>query len=320
MLLGLIWLIGLTYQCGGTMGERIIQLASNLSDLSDKKLKGLFKRGFASEKLDGVWMAATCVNGDIEFLSSTLEKYISFKGTELEETIRTLHIRGWTNFVLIGEVFKEGMAQQVISGIARTETKAHADALEFHVHDMLQIDDWVLGHSQVPYAMRLEQLTTLLGDLPNASLKVIPQTVITSKEEFISFSKAIKLQGGEGACYREEDAEWQSGNRGTNLIRDKQKITYDLVVTGVKDVEEGERGGLKGVITVRWRAFGKLDNPALDIPIRGMSHAELRAWDADNSLIVGKVVEVEAMTFTNLGMLREPRYKFIREDKEYGDL
>lgn len=303
------------------MGERIIQLATNLDKLSPKRLEKLFKRGFASEKLDGVWMAATCIDGNVEFLSSTLEKYISFKGTELEETINAIHVRGWTNFVLIGEVYKEGVEQQVISGIARTEVEGHADALEFHVHDFLQIDDWVRGLSQVPYAMRLEQMEVIIDkDLRNASLKVIPQTFITSQQEFISFSKAIKLQGGEGACYREEDAEWESGNRGTNLIRDKQKITVDLVVTGVKDVEEGDKGGLKGVITCRWRAFGKLDNPIVDIPIRGMSHAELRAWDADNSLIVGKVVEVEAMKYTNLGMLREPRYKYIREDKEQGDV
>lgn len=303
------------------MGERIIQLATNLDKLSPARLKKLFKRGFASEKLDGVWMAATCVDGNIEFLSSTLEKYISFKGTELEDTIKQLHIRGWTNFVLIGEVYKEGVEQQVISGIARTEVEGHAGAMEFHVHDMLQINDWVLGNTSTPYSMRLVQLETLVGEeFRNASLKLIPQHEITSIEEFMAFSKAIKLQGGEGACYREEDAGWESGNRGTNLIRDKQKITVDLVVTGVKDVEEGDKGGLKGVITCRWRAFGKLENPVVDIPIRGMSFDQLRAWDKDNSLIVGKVVEVEAMKYTNLGMLREPRFKFIREDKEQGDV
>lgn len=303
------------------MGERIIQLATNLDALSPKRLKGLFKNGFASEKLDGVWMAVTCVNGEVDFLSSTLEHYISFRGTELEDTIKQLHIRGWTNFVLIGEVYKEGVEQQVISGIARTEVEGHAGALEFHVHDMLQINDWALGKSSTPYLLRLLQLEILVSDeFRNASLKLIPQHPIKSLEEFIAFSKAIKLQGGEGACYREEDAEWESGNRGTNLIRDKQKITVDLLVTGVKDVEEGEKGGLKGVITCRWRAFGKLENPVVDIPIRGMSHAELRAWDANPSLIVGKVVEVEAMKYTNLGMLREPRYKFIREDKEHADV
>lgn len=303
------------------MGERIIQLATNLDKLSPARLKKLFKRGFASEKLDGVWMAATCVDGNIEFLSSTLEKYISFKGTELEDTIKQLHILGWTNFVLIGEVYKEGVEQQVISGIARTEVEGHAGAMEFHVHDMLQINDWVLGNTSTPYSMRLVQLETLVGEeFRNASLKLIPQHEITSIEEFMAFSKAIKLQGGEGACYREEDAGWESGNRGTNLIRDKQKITADLVVTGVKDVEEGDKGGLKGVITCRWRAFGKLENPVVDIPIRGMSFDQLRAWDKDNSLIVGKVVEVEAMKYTNLGMLREPRFKFIREDKEQGDV
>lgn len=303
------------------MGERIIQLATNLDKLSPARLKKLFKRGFASEKLDGVWMAATCVDGNIEFLSSTLEKYISFKGTELEDTIKQLHIRGWTNFVLIGEVYKEGVEQQVISGIARTEVEGHAGAMEFHVHDMLQINDWVLGNTSTPYSMRLVQLETLVGEeFRNASLKLIPQHEITSIEEFMAFSKAIKLQGGEGACYREEDAGWESGNRGTNLIRDKQKITVDLVVTGVKDVEEGDKGGLKGVITCRWRAFGKLESPVVDIPIRGMSFDQLRAWDKDNSLIVGKVVEVEAMKYTNLGMLREPRFKFIREDKEQGDV
>lgn len=301
------------------MADRAIQLASNLKDLSDKRKAAAFaKGGYMSEKLDGVWMAAVCGPTGINFYSASLEHYISFSRTELESEL--LALSASDAFVLIGEVYKEGVDQQTVSGIARTEREGHAEGIEFHVHDCMDVESWLDGQCRAGFKSRYASVLKLLEHHQSASLKIVEQHECHSAEEFLTFSKAIKLQGGEGAIFKPEDAEWIVGDRSTNVIRDKQLITYDLEVTRVGEVVPGDKGGLKGVIYVRWREWGKAENPALDIPIRGMKHKELLAWAEDPSLIVGKIVEVHAMTFTNLGMLREPRFKFVREDKDTADL
>lgn len=81
-----------------------------------------------------------------------------------------------------------------------------------------------------------------------------------------------------------------------------------------------EKGGLTGGVIVGWKKFANPEEEYEDQLIRGMSHADLEAWASDPSLIVGKIVEVEAMNITPLGYLREPRMKSVREDKFEADL
>lgn len=302
------------------MAERIIQLAKNYDSLSLKAKKGLFDHGYASEKLDGVWVAAKCQDGNVEFFSSTLEDYCSLNYKALEDSIKALHIGSWTNFVLIAEAYIPGVDQQVISGKCRTKERGAAEGVQLWVHDILSIEEWQAGESRRPYSQRWLNLRTLMDWRTTDVLKLVDTYTISSEEQFIEFAKRCKTRGGEGACYRHAGALWKSGDRGTNLIRDKEKITYDLEVTGVGDVGTGERGGLTGVIFVRFRQYGDTNGIPVDIPVRGMTHDQLRAWAEDPSLIVGKIVEVHAMKFTNLGMLREPRFKSVREDKTIADL
>lgn len=302
------------------MAERIIQLAKNLDALSLKAKTGLFDSGYASEKLDGVWVAAVYDGGTVTFFSSTLEEYISLNDGELEASIKELGIHSWTNFVLISEAYIPGREQQEISGLCRKQVRGHASEVQLHVHDILSIEEWQRGKSERFYKTRLMHLQAMLGGLETSHLKLIPQQPISSEQEFKDYAANIQRQAGEGACFRPSTALWESGNRGTNLVRIKELITYDLEVVRVGEVGVGAKGGLTGVIYVRWRQGAVPTAPAVEAPVRGMSHDELRAWSADPALIVGKIVEVHAMKFTNLGMLREPRFKCIREDKVVADL
>ena len=301
--------------------ERIIQLAKNLSDLSPKaKLKAFASHGFASEKLDGVWVAAKCIDGVVTFHSSTLENYMALNGTQVEQDIKALHVSSWTSFVLIAEAYHPDLEQAVISGLCRTETHGAARGIQLHVHDLLTVQEFTDGESCVPYEERLLRLDSLMDYKDTAHLQRIPQSLISSESELTEIAKAIQKRGGEGVCYRPASAYWQSGDRSTNLIRIKEKITYDLEVLGVAGVEAGSKGGLKGVLQVKWRAFGNPENEVIIQDIRGMKHDQLRSWSENPELIVGKIVEVEAMKFTAYGMLREPRFKGIREDKAVADL
>jgi len=50
-----------------------------------------------------------------------------------------------------------------------------------------------------------------------------------------------------------------------------------------------------------------------------MSDKQRNEWWRNPSLIIGKIVKVDAMTFTSTGLLREPRFKEVREDKTEAD-
>lgn len=301
--------------------ERIIQLATNLDKLGAKAHALAFsKGGYVSEKLDGVWVAAKCVNGAVHFRSSTLEPYISLNGTQAERDIQALHVGSWTSFVLIAEAWHPDLEQAVISGLCRTEVEGAAKGIQLHVHDILSLQEFDAGESIVPYKERLLRLDSIMDYKDTEHLTRITQTYIHGAEALKTHASIVQGRGGEGVCYRPENAGWVSGNRGTNLIRIKEKITYDLEAIGVSGVEEGAKGGLKGVLQVKWKAFGKSDGIESIQDIRGMSHDQLRAWRDNPELIVGQIVEVEAMKFTAYGMLREPRFKGIRTDKVVADL
>lgn len=303
------------------MAERIIQLANNLDKLSAKaKAQAFADGGWASEKLDGVWVAAECIGGLITFFSSSREEYISLQGTQLERDIQRLHVHSWVDFVLIGEAYIPGSPQAEISGVCRKEMAGSAERIELHCHDVILLEEWQAGISYAGYHARKHHLDVLLDGMTTDRLKLCPQYHIASAEELVDLARGIQGAGGEGVCYRPLHAKWESGNRGTNLIRIKEKITLDLEAIDVQRVQVGAKGGLEGVLRVRCRKFGRADGEEYAQDVRGMTHAQLLAWHESPSLIAGRIVEVEAMKYTAYGTLREPRFKSIREDKTQADL
>lgn len=295
------------------------QLAKNLEQIPAKKRDAMFP-GYMSEKLDGVFMFAVCIGGRVWFFSRTGEVVLSPVGTQIESDIKQLHVDSWLDFVLIGEFWHPTLEQAEISGIFRKQQEGYAEGCQFHVHDKLTVDEFLAGCSEQTYARRLVSLTGLMAGPEKPAVKLVLQKRCRSAVEFIGFSDSIQKAGGEGGIYRPDSATYVAGDRSTNLVRIKQEISYDLEVLRVNEVKTGPKGGLLGSIAVRFRKFADPAGEVLPIDIRGMGHDDLRAWSEDPSRIVGKVVKVTAMRFTNLGSLREPRFKEVRFDKEQPDL
>ena len=302
------------------MAERKIQLASNLDSLSAKRRNETFEYGgYASEKLDGVWAALHVTEHGAYFESSSGEHIPSLEFT----TAQTEATRYLPHGVYLGELWHPELEQRVISGLARKKKAGHAEQLEFHIHDLIHTQDYAEGKTAVTYDTRLFTLkASLFPEESNhvfTKLKLIRQEFCRNETDFSLFEKQLP-KTAEGAIFKPALAEWEIGNRGINVVRIKRTLTFDLEVIGVTEVSRTEKGGLTGGINVLWRRFGRSEGPKEWQTVRGMSHAELEAWAADPSLIVGKIVEVEAMNITPLGYLREPRFKAVREDKFEADL
>lgn len=302
------------------MAERKIQLASNLDSLSAKRRNEAFEYGgYASEKLDGVWAALHVTEHGAYFESSSGEHILSMEFT----TAQTEAIQYLPHGVYLGELWHPELEQRVISGLARKKKAEYAEQLEFHIHDLIHTQDYEEGKTAVTYDTRLFSLkASLFPEESNhvfTKLKLIRQEFCRNETDFSLFEKKLP-KTSEGAVFKPVGALWEQGDRGTNVIRIKRTLTFDLVVSGVSEVSRTEKGGLTGGVIVGWKKFANPEEEYEDQLIRGMSHADLEAWASDPSLIVGKIVEVEAMNITPLGYLREPRMKSVREDKFEADL
>lgn len=302
------------------MAERDIQLASNLDALSPKRRAEAFAEGgYASEKLDGVWAGLRIEGPTAHFFSSSEEHMVSMEDTTALSEARA-HL---PDGVYLGELWHPKLPQKDISGISRKKVPGHGENLEFHIHDLIPIDEYRDGKAKEFYCERRDLLIESVFP-PESNhlyqrLRVIPQNWVNSEEEFLEFEASLP-KGSEGACFKPYHALWEKGNRGINVIRIKRTMTFDLLVTGVSEVDRTEKGGLTGGIIVGWKKFAKPEGEYEAQLIRGMSHAELEAWAENPSSIVGKIVEVRAMNITPLGYLREPRFIVVREDKQKPDV
>lgn len=306
------------------MAERRIQLAKNFKELKGKKLDAVFQYGgFVSQKLDGVWVGVYVSGGSAQFLSSSNEPMLSMNGTTAAEEFSRL-----PDGVYIGELYSDSLPQKDISGISRKQVEGAGAELKVGLHDLITFDDYWAGKAEAPFSTRLKRLQQYVYPVDTfhtyKNLWILPQTEFQSpdaaKNGFQEMASDIAKHNGEGAIFKPRFAGWEVGERGFNVIRIKATLTYDLEVIGVTDVGRTDKGGLTGGIKVRWREFGMGRAPEVEQIVRGMSHAELEAWAEDPSLIIGKIVEVEAMNITPLGILREPRFKSVRLDKHVPDL
>ena len=114
-------------------------------------------------------------------------------------------------------------------------------------------------------------------------------------------------EGYDGLILADPEGTWTAG-RGTTgeKVRLKKTLSFDLRVTGVHE-GVGEKTG-RAVYTLTVDYKGK----SLGVG-SGLPH------DFDRVPKVGDIVEIHAMDYSSDGLLREPRYKGIRFDKEQAD-
>ena len=218
--------------------------------------------------------------------------------------------------VVLAEAWSPVLGQNVISGYFRDTKKQHPE-LRFVVFDCLTVAEYEAGHSPVPFSERMGRLAgKLVSPLwytpdPDTSYCVAERAERWAPGTYDALRLTNTLvedpRGFDGLILADQEGTWTAG-RGTTgeKVRIKRNLTFDLKVTAVHE-GVGEKTG-RPVYTISVSYGGKELRVGSGIP-----------HDFKRVPRVGDIVEVMAMDYSSDGLLREPRFKGIRYDKEEPD-
>lgn len=304
------------------MAQYIIHKAVELSACSSKfkklypDLDSLVKAGYwLQPKYDGCCGIAVITPQGATMLSRTGEDYSASCAHILDELVKLGNKAGLPDFVVIGEVWALGAAFKDISGAFRRQTQGTQQHLSFVANDLLLGFEFVQGVSDRPYKERHEYLTSLVSD--ELATGCVWAASCTKEARLLlptEYAKHLISAGGyDGAILRHPEGQWIVAGNGTGgeIIKVKPAKTWDLMVIGVT-CGKGKYENTLGALIVKRKDGTQFE-------VSGMTDAERDAWWADPDLIIGRIVEVEAMGEYPSGKLREPRYKGIRFDKKEPD-
>ena len=279
--------------------DHLVQKVKNLSDVPSSKLRWPM---MMTEKIDGVYCLCMKHDDEVGIFSRTGERYTSMKHIE-SVMMRNLD----EGEVVIFEAYEPGKPQNIISGHCR-DTKNQWTSIIPYCHQYMKLSEFIDGVGTTTAADSYETL----GRIVNGTfMQRIESWNMWSLEQTMGFVEEIWNRGGEGVVLRVPTSVFKAGKRNNDVIRIKQKITYDLEVLDVFE-GKGKYTGMCGGLILKFK-------DERTVRVSGMSDSERSEWWNNRSLIIGKVVEVEAMKDSSKGVLREPRYLAIRHDKVKGD-
>lgn len=267
----------------------------------------------ASEKLDGVYgLIVEDKNNQVHIFSRTGEEYLSLEHIKCEAQCL---FNNSSVSVLIAELYVPGVDQPTISGWCR-DTKHQHPEVQAHVHDALNMEEFVSGFASVPFETRSMYLRRRADVCEHCiefkHLFIIPQKMIFNQADLMTYAQTIWDKGGEGLVAIPTIAPYQAGKRNANMVKIKEGVSFDLRVVMVQE-GKGKYEHMVGNLVCQ-DAKGKMVNVG-----SGLSDSERKAWYKKPEAIIGKIVVVSAMAVSTKGVLREPRFKGIRYDKQQED-
>lgn len=210
--------------------------------------------------------------------------------------------------VYLGEYWHPTLDQPTVSGMFRKQSAQYTEPF-FVVFDYLTLEEFEQGYSDLTYEERTRRLSPLFGLIEECKAPVF----LAESQGFLIDDDLTPLEaanllckGGryDGLILRKPSGKWKAGSGTTGeIIKIKPTLTLDLTVLRVNEAV-GEKTG-RAVYTL----VVKLPNGNEQEVGSGVPHD----WKALPCL--GDIVEIEAMSYSTKGLLREPRYKGIRHDK-----
>lgn len=269
------------------------------------------------EKMDGVCALLINIGGDTKLFSRTGRKLNNVEHLEKLYNKRS----ELYDMVCCVELCNDSLSLEQISGACnpnRVEALASEISSAWNqsylsFYDLTDLDSFIEGHCVLNYATRLDDLEFL--NLP------IPAFLYAYSESQVSaFRDTIISQGGEGIVRCSPIAGWKAGRKNREKTKEVRGVDLDLEVIGVVE-GKGKRAGTMAKVVVRWRLFGDINNPPIELAVDGCFSDEFRltCW-TDPSVIVGQIAHVHALQIGSKGSLRLAKVKTIRIDKFKADV
>lgn len=285
-----------------TDAEHLVQKVSTFSK-TDIKYPCIVQ-----EKYDGVYCIARRINDSVHFFSRSGNEFLSMN--HLQDPINELLTSSNSDFIIF-EAYSPGTPLNVITGWCRDSKRQHEE-IKGIVHDCLTTGEYS-NNSPTPYQKRLARLVSAFNSVNGADRLLLPDQITAKTYADIDlFVNAIWSKSGEGIVIKNPSAPYTRGSRNVNLMKLKRAMSYDLEVI---DLEEGQ-GKYKfmtGKLICRWKNGTTINVGS------GLSDDQRAQWWTNKSAIIGKIVQVDAMSLSSKGQLREPVFKCVRLDKVSGD-
>lgn len=216
--------------------------------------------------------------------------------------------------VHLGEYWHPVIDQPTVSGMFRKKDGTQYTEPYFVVFDFISIGEWEQGFSPLGYEERVRRLPVTLSKITEFAapffLAESQGFLIDQELEPMEAAKLLCESGAyDGLILRKPSGTWTKGDKGTKgeTIKIKPTITLDLRVLKI-NMTTGEKTGRDVWTVVVDLGDGKQQEVGSGVP------HDLVALPCE-----GDIVEIEAMSFSKYGLLREPRYKSIRHDKLEAD-
>jgi DNA ligase-1 len=300
------------------VSDYIVHAAVEVRKLKTRRRKEVEVPGYlervyiAQPKYDGCNMPVIFDGETVQCFSRTNEEVMSVEHIKMAMYTFPNMVPG----VYLGECWAPDLTFSEINGLFRRQYMSEDSArLQYAIFDYLTLEEWEAGGSNIVYGNRVARMAPDLSQIPQGinpiwlggSFGHIADTWPGTTAQQVC-DKLVAVGGYDGLILRDPYGEWRKGDNGTDgeIIKVKAKVSLDLRVIGYepgKKANLGKVGSL--IVSLNGRPQGA--GTGLKAHERDVANFE-RDW-------LGKIVEVEALGYSDDGMLREPRMKGIRHDK-----
>ena len=284
-----------------------IMLASKF----EGKLKGKVSM---SLKIDGIRNSALIdKEGNIKHLSRQGKAQSGLN--EINNALKELNLEG---YFIDGELVRKNIDNLSSDDNFRLTTKivnSKSDdkkGLEFIVFDILPIEDYYNGKSNIPYEKRLKLIDSLIGE-GNEFIKVVEKFGATDDVNVVYKTlNEVVSEGKEGLMLNTLNGVYAFGKRPKDILKVKAMQTCDIRCLRIEE-GEGKYQGKLGKIICNYKGY------ELGVG-SGFTDEEREYYYNNPNKIVGRIVEVqyfeESKNEKGELSLRFPVYKFIRDKDE----
>lgn len=206
---------------------------------------------------------------------------------------------------LIFELIIPDTPFHIINGIFNRKSEQATQAI-LVFHDLISMDITVTAYNR--YQILREHFNNLWPSTRITPILTISSKVRDWEDTFVEIVKA----GGEGIVIKQLEGIYHPGKRNYTLLKMKQEVTLDLRI-----VEMFWSTGKKGEEALNMTVVRKSGTQLTVVVPKDTDKAK---YLAEPFSFLGKIAEITAMKELKNGMLREPRFKCLREDKILTDL
>ena len=297
-----------------------VQLVKNEDDLSNAERARMTWPAIATVKEDGVY-AAVCWPNDYPFpvyISRTGNVFYIANELGFKLCINAGLRRG---DVYITELCNNLIPLETLSGLVNTNRKTPWsddelvlmwDGARLMVRDVLTVDEFMQGRSNVPYGLRL----AVVRSVCNAA-NVVRATVLHTQESWDGYAQDWIDADEEGAVLHQLNAPWVAGPKSEVSVKRVRGVDVDLRCTGWS-LGKGKRSAQ--IAKLHFEYKGKPFSADLGKGWTDAKRDELTARAQGlNDDVTGSIFHIHGLQISSKGVIRLPKVCEERMDKVEAD-